>query len=223
MGARSLLALGCPTRRRLARPRRAPRRRPSRCPAARAADPRAARQPDGGRRRGRGGDHGRPRHRHEPRRRQRRRRPRACRAGPPGDRLVGSRRPHAARRRALPRPRRARSRSRGPADRRGPLMTLTPTRTILDEAYAAGRGVGAFNVMHLETAEALDRRRGGGGSAGDPPDLGELHPLPRRVRTHRAGNTRRGGGIVGLRRRAPRPRRGSRARARRPSTSASAP
>jgi fructose-bisphosphate aldolase class II len=34
-------------------------------------------------------------------------------------------------------------------------MTLTPTRTILDEARAAGRGVGAFNVVHLETAEAL--------------------------------------------------------------------
>ena len=34
-------------------------------------------------------------------------------------------------------------------------MTLTATRTILDAAYAAGRGVGAFNVIHLETAEAL--------------------------------------------------------------------
>src|SRR5215213_4139355 len=34
-------------------------------------------------------------------------------------------------------------------------MTLTPTRTILADAYAAGRGVGAFNVVHLETAEAL--------------------------------------------------------------------
>jgi fructose-bisphosphate aldolase class II len=34
-------------------------------------------------------------------------------------------------------------------------MTLTPTRTILDDAHAAGRGVGAFNVVHLETAEAL--------------------------------------------------------------------
>jgi fructose-bisphosphate aldolase class II len=34
-------------------------------------------------------------------------------------------------------------------------MTLTPTRTILTEAYAARRGVGAFNVVHLETAEAL--------------------------------------------------------------------
>lgn len=34
-------------------------------------------------------------------------------------------------------------------------MTLTPTRTILDEAHTAGRGVGAFNVVHLETAEAL--------------------------------------------------------------------
>jgi fructose-bisphosphate aldolase class II len=34
-------------------------------------------------------------------------------------------------------------------------VTLTPTRTILDDAYAAGRGVGAFNVVHLETAEAL--------------------------------------------------------------------
>ena len=34
-------------------------------------------------------------------------------------------------------------------------MTLTPTRTILDAAYPEGRGVGAFNVIHLETAEAL--------------------------------------------------------------------
>lgn len=34
-------------------------------------------------------------------------------------------------------------------------MTLTPTRTILDAAAADGRGVGAFNVLHLETAEAL--------------------------------------------------------------------
>ena len=34
-------------------------------------------------------------------------------------------------------------------------MTLTPTRTILDAASGKGRGVGAFNVIHLETAEAL--------------------------------------------------------------------
>jgi fructose-bisphosphate aldolase, class II len=34
-------------------------------------------------------------------------------------------------------------------------MTLASTRTVLDEAKAAGRGVGAFNVVHLETAEAL--------------------------------------------------------------------
>ena len=34
-------------------------------------------------------------------------------------------------------------------------MTLTATRSILDAARAAGRGVGAFNVIHLETAEAL--------------------------------------------------------------------
>lgn len=34
-------------------------------------------------------------------------------------------------------------------------MTLTPTRTILDAAHDAGRGVGAFNVVHIETAEAL--------------------------------------------------------------------
>ena len=34
-------------------------------------------------------------------------------------------------------------------------MTLTPTRMLLDEARAAGRGIGAFNVVHLETAEAL--------------------------------------------------------------------
>ncbi|MGN8552150.1 UNVERIFIED_CONTAM: class II fructose-bisphosphate aldolase [Microbacterium sp. SLM126] len=34
-------------------------------------------------------------------------------------------------------------------------MTLTPTRTLIAEAYAGGRGIGAFNVVHLETAEAL--------------------------------------------------------------------
>lgn len=34
-------------------------------------------------------------------------------------------------------------------------MTLTPTRTILDAARAAGGAVGAFNVVHVETAEAL--------------------------------------------------------------------
>jgi fructose-bisphosphate aldolase class II len=36
-------------------------------------------------------------------------------------------------------------------------MTLTPTRVILTEAVASGRAVGAFNVLHLETAEALAR------------------------------------------------------------------
>ena len=34
-------------------------------------------------------------------------------------------------------------------------MTLTPTRVLLHEALADGRGIGAFNVVHLETAEAL--------------------------------------------------------------------
>ena len=34
-------------------------------------------------------------------------------------------------------------------------MTLTPTRSILDPAHAAGGGIGAFNVLHIETAEAL--------------------------------------------------------------------
>lgn len=34
-------------------------------------------------------------------------------------------------------------------------MTLTPTRTLLDQAHSSGRGIGAFNVVHLETAEAL--------------------------------------------------------------------
>lgn len=34
-------------------------------------------------------------------------------------------------------------------------MPLISTRALLDEAHAAGRGVGAFNVVHLETAEAL--------------------------------------------------------------------
>jgi fructose-bisphosphate aldolase class II len=34
-------------------------------------------------------------------------------------------------------------------------MALIPTRILLDEAHASGRGIGAFNVIHLETAEAL--------------------------------------------------------------------
>ena len=34
-------------------------------------------------------------------------------------------------------------------------MTLTSTRTLLDEAYRNGSGVGAFNVVSLETAEGL--------------------------------------------------------------------
>ncbi|WP_022889824.1 class II fructose-bisphosphate aldolase [Agromyces italicus] len=34
-------------------------------------------------------------------------------------------------------------------------MTLTPTRTVLEAAASAGTAVGAFNVLHLETAEAL--------------------------------------------------------------------
>ena len=34
-------------------------------------------------------------------------------------------------------------------------MTLVPTREIMDAALAAGTGVGAFNVIHLETAQAL--------------------------------------------------------------------
>ncbi|GAA1506265.1 fructose-bisphosphate aldolase class II [Agromyces terreus] len=34
-------------------------------------------------------------------------------------------------------------------------MTLTPTARLLDETAAARRGIGAFNVLHLETAEAL--------------------------------------------------------------------
>jgi len=34
-------------------------------------------------------------------------------------------------------------------------MTLTPTAALLDEAAAAHRGIGAFNVLHLETAEGL--------------------------------------------------------------------
>ncbi len=34
-------------------------------------------------------------------------------------------------------------------------MTLVGTREIMDAAVAAGTGVGAFNVIHLETAEGL--------------------------------------------------------------------
>ena len=36
-------------------------------------------------------------------------------------------------------------------------MTLTTTQSILDEAQGAGTATGAFNVIHLETAEALVR------------------------------------------------------------------
>lgn len=36
-------------------------------------------------------------------------------------------------------------------------MTLVPTRTLMSSARAAGRGLGAFNVIHLETAAALVR------------------------------------------------------------------
>ncbi|MFF2494501.1 ketose-bisphosphate aldolase [Agromyces sp. NPDC058064] len=34
-------------------------------------------------------------------------------------------------------------------------MTLIPTRTVLEAAASAGTAIGAFNVLHLETAEAL--------------------------------------------------------------------
>lgn len=34
-------------------------------------------------------------------------------------------------------------------------MALTSTREMMDAAHRAGTGVGAFNVLHLETAEAL--------------------------------------------------------------------
>ncbi|MBD7996570.1 class II fructose-bisphosphate aldolase [Arthrobacter sp. Sa2CUA1] len=36
-------------------------------------------------------------------------------------------------------------------------MSLTPTRTLIEDAAAAGTGIGAFNVLHLETAEAVVR------------------------------------------------------------------
>ncbi len=34
-------------------------------------------------------------------------------------------------------------------------MGLTPTRTLIDGAVTAGSGLGSFNVLHLETAEAI--------------------------------------------------------------------
>ncbi|MCC3299582.1 class II fructose-bisphosphate aldolase [Arthrobacter caoxuetaonis] len=34
-------------------------------------------------------------------------------------------------------------------------MSLTPTRTLVQDAAATGTGIGAFNVLHLETAEAI--------------------------------------------------------------------
>lgn len=36
-------------------------------------------------------------------------------------------------------------------------MVLTPTRDLLDPAFATGTGIGSFNVLHLETAEAIIR------------------------------------------------------------------
>ncbi|QEW03066.1 class II fructose-bisphosphate aldolase [Microbacterium lushaniae] len=36
-------------------------------------------------------------------------------------------------------------------------MTLVPTRALMSSARTAGRGLGAFNVIHLETATALVR------------------------------------------------------------------
>ena len=44
-------------------------------------------------------------------------------------------------------------------------MPLISTRTLMDEARAAGRGLAAFNVIHLESAEAI---LGGAGDAGLP-------------------------------------------------------
>ena len=68
------------------------------------------------------------------------------------DRVVGRRRAHAARRRDLA----DASRARRARARRGRAMTLVGhARTIMDAAVAAGTGVGAFNVLHLETAEGL--------------------------------------------------------------------
>ncbi|MCC3273394.1 class II fructose-bisphosphate aldolase [Arthrobacter zhangbolii] len=34
-------------------------------------------------------------------------------------------------------------------------MGLTPTRILMENAVAAGTGIGSFNVLHLETAEAI--------------------------------------------------------------------
>lgn len=34
-------------------------------------------------------------------------------------------------------------------------MSLIPTRSLVDAAVSAGTGIGAFNVLHLETAEAI--------------------------------------------------------------------
>lgn len=65
-------------------------------------------------------------------------------------------------------------------------MSLTPTRTLVQSAAAAGTGIGAFNVLHLETAEAIVH---GAESAGLPVILqisencaayhGALEPLAR--------------------------------------------
>ena len=34
-------------------------------------------------------------------------------------------------------------------------MTLTPTADLIARAVRAGAGIGAFNVIHLETAEGI--------------------------------------------------------------------
>ncbi|MBF4993416.1 class II fructose-bisphosphate aldolase family protein [Arthrobacter gandavensis] len=73
-------------------------------------------------------------------------------------------------------------------------MSLTPTRALVQSAAAAGTGIGAFNVLHLETAEAIVQ---GAEAAGLPVILqvsencaayhGALEPLARACLSVAAG------------------------------------
>ena len=175
---RVLLDLGARLVRRLARRRRARscsarRARPSRARLPRAA----ARQRDRRRRRRRRRDRGRPRRpattsASSTRCRRRRPHPTSPAARPRGRR----RRAHAARGRALPRPRRTRRpRSSSPPDRRGTPHDAHPHPHASSTRRAPRRrGIGAFNVVHLETAEALVGAAEDAGPAGHPADLREL-------------------------------------------------
>ena len=70
-------------------------------------------------------------------------------------------------------------------------MTLARLDEVLADAVERGRGVGAFNVIQLEHAEALVAGAEQAGLAGDAADQRERRALPRRARADRAGDPRR--------------------------------